>query len=115
MTKDLIKKLARATIRNWRIDSKVAKYVLSFLNRKELIVYLAALKKVIYENSARVISKEELSINTKKSIKSKFKDRAVFFEQDKALSEGIKIIMDDSVIDFTFKGYVNNTLEQLKI
>ena len=115
MSNDRIKKLARITIRNTMINPKVTKYVLFKLNRKELIIYLAAFKKVIYGNSLRVVSREELPTKTKQSIKSRFKDRVVFFEQDEDLSDGIKIIMDDSVIDLTFNGYINNTLEQLKI
>ena len=115
MNNDQIKKLAVATFRLGKIEPKVAKYVLSKLSRKELIEYLARLKKVVYENSVRVVSAEELSVKTVQSIRTKFKDKSVFFEQDKTLSEGIKIIIGDSVIDRSFSGYINNTLEQLKM
>lgn len=111
---NMLKKLARITIRNGQVNTKIAKYVLSNLTRKELMTYLASLKKVIYENSVRVLSSETLPIKTKQSIKSKFKDRVVFFEQDASLGAGIKIIMDDTIIDLTVNGYITSTLEQLK-
>mgnify|MGYP001586782678 CR=1 FL=1 len=114
MNKDIIKKLARITINNGQVDTRAAKYVLSNLTRKELIDYLAAIKRVVYENSVRVISSEALPAKTKQSIKSKFKSMVVFFEQDKSLSSGIKIIIDDTIIDLTVNGYITNALEQLE-
>ncbi|OGH16731.1 MAG: hypothetical protein A3C30_00105 [Candidatus Levybacteria bacterium RIFCSPHIGHO2_02_FULL_40_18] len=114
MNDEFIKKLAKITIRNGRIDKRIIKYVLSNLSRKELIVYLAALKKSVYENSVRVISSQKLSDKAKKSIRAKLKDRTVFFEQDKSLGAGLKIILDDSIIDLTFSGYITRVLEQLK-
>ena len=114
MSSNLIKKLAKNTILNGRVDARAAKYVLSNLSRKELITYLTALKKVVYENSVRVISSQALPIKTKQFIKSKFKDRVVFFEQDKSLGSGTKIIIDDTIIDLTVNGYINTMLEQLK-
>lgn len=114
MNNDLIKKLAKLTIRNGNVDKRIAKYALLKLARKELIMYLASLKKVIYENSVRVISAQELSSKVKQSIRGKIKDRIVFFEQDQSQSEGIKIIIDDTIIDLTVNGYINTVLEQLK-
>ena len=114
LNRDLIKKLARLTIRNGNVDKRIAKYVLLRLSRKELIFYLSALKGAIYKNSVRAISSQELPPKTEQSISTKFKDRLVFFEQDQSQSEGIKIIIDDTIIDLTINGYINTTLEQLK-
>lgn len=114
MTNDQIKKLAGNTIRNGKVNAKVAKYVIFKLTRKELIIYLTALKNIVYANSVRVMSVQELSVQLKQSIKSKFKDRVVFFEQDKEQGEGLKIIVDDTIIDLTINGYVESTLEQLR-
>lgn len=114
MNNNMLKRLARITIRNGQVNKKIAKYVLSSLTRKELVTYLASLMKVIYENSVRVLSSQELPIKTKQSIKSKFEDRVVFFEQDTSLGAGIKIIRDDTIIDLTVNGYITSTLEQLK-
>lgn len=114
MNNDLIKKLARITIRNGNVDKRIAKYALSKLTRKELIIYLAWLKRVVYENSVRVISAQEPPTKVKQSIKGKFKDRIVFFEQDQSQSEGIKIIIDDTITDLTVNGYIDTMLEQLK-
>lgn len=114
MTNNLIRKLAKITIRGGEIDKRVAKHVLSKLTRKELIFYLLALKKVVYKDSVRVISSQELPTKIRQSIMAEFKDRVVFFAQDKSQGEGIKIIIDDSTIDFTIGGYIINALEQLK-
>ena len=114
MNNDLIKKLAKITIRNGNVEKRIAKYALSKLTRKEFITYLALLKKVVYENSVRVISTQVLPIKIKQSIKRKIKDRIVFFEQDQSQSEGIKVIIDDTIIDLTVNGYANTILEQLK-
>lgn len=114
MNNNLIKKLAKITILKGRVNTMAAKYVLSNLSRKELIAYFAALKRVVYENSVRVISSQALPTKTKKFIKSKFKDRVVFFEQDKSLGSGTKVIIDDTIIDLTVNGYITSALEQLK-
>lgn len=114
MKAELIKKLARITIRNGKVNAKVAKYVIFKLTRKELIMYLSALKNIVYENSVRVMSARELSPQIKQTIRSKFKDRVVFFEQDKKQGEGLIIMVDDTIIDLTISGYIESTLEQLK-
>lgn len=114
MKAELIKKLARSTVQNGKVNAKVAKYVIFKLARKELIMYLTALKNIVYENSVRVISAREISPQIKQSIKSKFKNRVVFFEQDKEQGEGLIIIADDTIIDLTVSGYIKSTIEQLK-
>src|SRR3989344_1398598 len=72
------------------------------------------LQKKRKKESVRVISSQKLSDKAKKSIRAKLKDRTVFFEQDKSLGAGLKIILDDSIIDLTFSGYITRVLEQLK-
>lgn len=114
MNNDLIKKLAKLTIRNGNVDKKIAKYALSRLTRKEFITYLACLKTVVYKNSVRVISAQELPSKVKQSIERKIKNRIIFFEQDQSQSEGIKIIIDDTIIDLTVSGYISTMLEQLR-
>mgnify|MGYP001584407795 CR=1 FL=1 len=114
MNENLIKRLAKTTVRNGQINMRAAKYALSSLTRKELIVYLATIKRVVYENSVRVISPEALPIKIQQSIESKFKGRVIFFEQDKSLDSGIKIVIDDTIIDLTVNGYITSALEQLK-
>jgi F0F1-type ATP synthase delta subunit len=114
MNKDQIKKLAKITIRNGELDEKVARKVLSLLSRKELIFYLETLKRLAYENSVRVISAQKLSEKEREVIRSKFNTKSVYFERDETLGPGIKIVIDDSIIDLTIKGYINNALEQLK-
>ena len=114
MNKNLIKKLARRTVSGEYIDQKVVNFALSNFSRKELIEYATSLRKAIYKNSVRVISSEELSPNAQESIRSKFKDRVVFFEQDQSQSAGIKVIINDTVMDLSVDGYIKQTLEQLK-
>ncbi len=109
-----IMKLARNTLYNGRLNKKVVKFALSNLTRKELISYLYKVRKVVYDNSVRIISSQELSSKIQKSLALKFKPRGIFFEEDKSIGPGIKIIKDDTIIDLTFKGYMTNAIEQLK-
>lgn len=115
MNNNLTRKLAKLTIRNGKVDKTIVRYVLSNLTRKELIMYLAALKKAVYESSVRIVSAEALPQKLAYSIRSKFKGKVIFYEQDKSLGAGIKIIINDTSLDLTIDGYLNSALEQLKI
>jgi hypothetical protein len=44
----------------------------------------------------------------------KFEGKLVNFTQDKTVGSGIKAVINDSVMDLTILGYLNETISKLK-
>lgn len=109
-----IKKLAKLTISsNNQINKKVGKFALENLSRKEVIEYSMQVKKIVYDNSVRIISAEPLSGHIKVLLEKKFKGDNIFYENDEALGDGIKAITRDTIIDLSLKEYLDTTLNIL--
>ncbi len=108
-----IKKLAIFTIGKNKINKRIAKLALNNLSRKDLALYAVYLKKIVYENSIKIISGSALPQNTRYLLKKKFKDKNVFFETNESVGDGIKAVIGDTITDLSLKGYIDNTLEIL--
>jgi hypothetical protein len=114
MNNEHIKKLAKYSLGGKKVNLAVAGFVLNKLSRKELIAYLRYLKAIVDRETVRIISKEPISAKLKKTIEHKFGGKTLVFEEDKSLGPGIKAVMNDSVVDLTFGGYLNQTITNLK-
>lgn len=114
MTDEEIKKIAKLTIREGRVNETIAKFVMTRFSRKYLLKYLMYFRKITFENSVRIVCSEELSSVFKKEIERKFAGKSVFYEADKALGDGIKAIIGDTVIDLSLKNYLDNIVKVLK-
>ncbi len=114
MTEARIKKLAKLTLLNGKINKEVADFALSSLSRKPLFKYLGYLKKQAFENSVRIVSSEKLSTVWKNKIEEKFSGKNIFYETDSLLGDGIMAIMGDTVLDLTLKNYLDNITENIK-
>ncbi len=110
----LVTKLAKATFRDGSIDMEIAKFTLTKLSRKHLVHYFLTLKRIIYQDSLRVVSKETLPVGVKKALEKRYEGKIIFFEEDSRMGEGIKIIQNDTVFDFSFQNYINTIFNQLK-
>ncbi len=114
MNKSDIKKIANLSISNGVLNRNVTSYVLKNLGRQELILYLRFIKRIISENSVRVQSQETLTPIMKSLIEQKFKNKDIYYEVDENVGEGIKVIENDTVFDFTLNGYMDTALNNLK-
>ena len=113
MIKVDLKKLARVTVLNDNIDTGVREYVLTKLSRAELKEYLLHLKSLTQRNTVTVIGRE-ITQELKKRIGNIYKDKKIIFVADATISEGIKIIDNDTITDLTLENYIDNTIEELK-
>ena len=114
MTDEEIKKIAKFTIKEGKIDQTIAKFVLKRFSRKYLLKYLMYLKRMTFENSVRIVASDELSLTIKNGLEHKFKGKNIFYEIDSALGDGIKVKIGDTVIDFSLKNYLDNIVKGLK-
>jgi F0F1-type ATP synthase delta subunit len=55
-----------------------------------------------------------LSTESLKSLKNIYKDKELIIEIDPTLGAGIKIREKDMITDFTFKKYIDQTIDSLK-
>lgn len=114
MTKQKLKKLAQLAAENDTIPQDIEKYVLEVLNKQELKVFLrnyksALDKKRVYISTSTAITKSDIS-----NFFPQFRDKELILTTDETLGGGIKIKQDDTIIDFTFKKYIDDTIEKLK-
>ncbi len=113
MNKAHIRKLARLTFGKGKIESKSAKFVIENFTRKDLATFSRILKKLISETTVRVISADILSPMFMQRIKKEFSDKKVYFEQDKTITTGIKIISNDTIIDLSVANFLTSAIEKL--
>lgn len=114
MTIQKIKKLAQLAAENDTIPQDIEKYVLEVLSKQELKVFLrnyksALDKKRIYISTSTTISKGDIT-----NFLPQFRGKELILTTDETLGGGIKIKHDDTIIDFTFKKYIDDTIEKLK-
>lgn len=108
-----LKKLAALVAREDLISKETEKFILS-LNRGNLKTFLMYYKLELLKNSAKVTTASALSSNEFKELKGIFKGKRLVAKVDDTLGAGIKIEHMDTVIDFTFKKYINDTIENLR-
>lgn len=115
MNKQSISKLSKFTLDSQNnVNAEVANYVLSNLSRNELFTYFKYLKSQVSSKFVRVVTSEPLNTSLKSSLKAKYKGFPVIFDLDKKLGDGLRVIHNDSVEDFTINSYITSTLNSLK-
>ncbi len=108
-----IKKLAKLTAHGVNVDPDVASFVLGKLGRRELLAYLRHLKAINNRRTVRVLSQEPISEVQKRNIIKRFSDKEVLFVQEK-IGDGIKIQINDTIIDYSMHSYIDTTINRLK-
>ena len=108
-----IKKLAKVTAYDAKVDARLIGFVLNKLGRRQLLAYLRYLKAIANRKTVRVVSEEPISESQKRNITRRFPDKEVIFEQ-KPIGDGIKIQINDTIIDFSMHSYIDTTIERLK-
>lgn len=109
-----IKKLAQIASVEKTMPKDIEEYVLKVMTKHELKEFLRFYKGALQKRRVFVESSSELSHESLQSIHSLFKNKDIITSVDANLGAGIKIINDDIIIDFTFKKYINDTIEKLK-
>jgi len=114
INKQKIRKLAYIAAQEDVIPKDIEQYVLNYLGKQELKAFLsfyknALNKKRVYVSTSSGISKESL-----KALKDQYKVKEIIEITDETLGAGIKLREDDMIVDFTFKKYINDTIEKLK-
>ncbi|HVZ67728.1 MAG TPA: F0F1 ATP synthase subunit delta [Patescibacteria group bacterium] len=114
MTNQDIKKLAKLTAQDRKVDKKLANFVFSKMSRKELILYLTYLKNYLNKMIVTVSSNTPIAPALKKTLAREFAKKEVVFNIDKSIKDGIKVMDNDTIIDLSIEGYLNKTVSGLK-
>ncbi len=110
MTKKQIKKIASASYTKNNLDQNKVKKVTALFTRRELKLYIQALKNLENNKTITLITpKISGNGNLVKELQKSFPDKKVLLREDNSLIAGVRIINKDDVYDFNIK----NTLENL--
>ncbi|HYM65380.1 MAG TPA: F0F1 ATP synthase subunit delta [Candidatus Sulfotelmatobacter sp.] len=115
MTKKQIVSIASKSFTNNRLDSKKVNRIIRLLKRKELKIYIKALK--ILENNKTVTifsPKKDKRNNLLNDFKLIFPDKKIIFKEDPSLIAGIRVINSDDVYDFNIKNSLKSLVTYIR-
>ncbi len=114
MTQKDIKKLAIASYTKGSLDEVEIVKIVKFLNRKELKVYIRALRLIESKNTVIVTTADISTSNfLEKQISEVFEGKKVNIKEDKNLIAGIKIEDYDNIYEFNVKNTIENIVEYI--
>lgn len=113
MNKDDLRKLAKLTVQTKSVDPKVSYFVKHALTRKKLIIYLNYLKNELNKKIVKVLFTQKLSNEVTRAIQAKFAGRPLVYEETSDLGDGIKIIDNDTIINLTARGILDEITREL--
>lgn len=114
INKQKIRKLAHIAADTKTIPADIQEFVLKYLGKQELKTFLAFYKNALNKKRIYVSSSDNLSADSLKMLKDIYTGKEIVELHDESLGAGLKIVNDDMVVDFTFKKYINDTIEKLK-
>lgn len=114
MSKRKIRKLAQMAAANDIIPQDIERYVLEVLNKQELKVFLESYKSVLDKNRVYISTSTEISKSQVTNAFPQFRNKELILTTDETLGGGIKMRQDDTIIDFTFKKFIDDTIDKLK-
>lgn len=114
INKQKIRKLAQMAASEKVIPADIEKFVLEYLGKQDLKTFLTFYKNALQKKRVFVSAASEISKDSLKALRDQYKGKEVIELTDSTLGAGIKIVEDDMVVDFTFKKYINDTVEKLK-
>lgn len=111
MDKKIVAKLVEVSYNNGRLDEARVNRIVKILNRKDLSVYLKALKR--QENRLNVFIDHSFNLSAldQEILIKLFPEKTVYFRKDPGLVWGIRILEDDKVYNLNMK----SALEQMSI
>ena len=114
MKKNNLKNLAILIAKEKAVSKKSCDFILESLNRRNVKILLHFYRNEWQKKCAYVTTASGLSIESLNSLKNLFRGKEIISNTDSAVGAGIKIQQGDSIIDYTFKRYINDTIELLK-
>lgn len=114
MNKAKIKQLAELISSEGVVNNKIKNYVLTKLSRKDLLLLSFYLKRINANKTVYVESRSNIDGKSKLKIKELFKNKRVIFKQNDDLDSGIKVTIDDTIIDLSIKNYISEAVNLLK-
>lgn len=109
-----LKKLARIAAASKTVPADIEEFVLTCLNKMELKTFLNFYKNALAKERVYITSSQKVSDESMSQLKKMYADKEIVTVIDEELGAGIKLQHDDLVVDFTFKKYINDTIEKLK-
>lgn len=116
MTKKQIEKLVLQSYTGRRLDNKKINKLISKVPRRDLKMYIRALKSWERKRSIDIIiPNEKYKKNLKiEMIKKMFPDKEIKYSTDSTLVAGIRIVKEDMVYDFNLKTILEDIIENIK-
>lgn len=115
MKKTDLKKLSELTIsETGEIDENSGNYILAKLTKKELKLYLNYLKKELEGRRASVRMPELPDKSTENAVSAVFRNRKVYFSEDKTMGAGMQIQLDDNLININVKNLIERAIDKMK-
>lgn len=114
LTKQKIRKLAEITAQSSQVPKDIEGYVLDIMSKHELKEFLRVLKIELDKRRVFVTSSEALSAENLALLKREYKGKEMINSIDTSLGGGIKIKDNDLVIDFSYKKFIDDTIDRIK-
>lgn len=107
--------LVRISYKNSALDKKTVLLIGNKLSRKNLKLYLQALKNYEKKNTVKVIVADDKinRILLEKKLKQEFGNKKFDFEVDKSLIAGIKVIDNDLIYDYNLNSTINSLITHI--
>lgn len=109
-----IKKLAQIAAEKSEVPKDIEKFVLTKMSKKELKDFLRYFRLELDRKRVYIVSSDEISKENMSILKKQYLDKEIIESLDQTIGGGIKIKDNDMVIDFSFKSYINDTIEKIK-
>lgn len=109
-----IKQLAILASQSNTIPEDISLYVINYLSKQDLKLFMRFYKNELDKKRIYVYSQEKLTDNNMKLLKNMYEKKDIILVVDHTLGAGLKIRQNDTIVDFTFKKYINDTIDTLK-
>ena len=115
MTKKLLNSLVKISYNNNALSRKTALSIGNKLSRKNLKLYLKALKNNEKKNTVKVIIANDKinKISLEKKLKQEFGNKKIVFQVDKTLIAGIRVIDNDLIYDYNLNNTINSLITHI--
>lgn len=100
--------LAKIVSKADQTDERVKRFLVAKLTRGELKLFLKYLEKEINKDRIIISVADGLTNDIKNKLKEIFKDKTLIFHEDKILGAGIKVKVQDDLIDMSVKGLIDS-------
>ncbi len=114
ITKQKIKKIAEIAAHSAVIPDDIKTYVLEILTKQELKDFLRNYRNALDKKRVYITTSTDVSQNEIKELLPNLKGKELILSHDESLGGGIKIRQEDTITDYTFRKYIDDTIEKLK-